>query len=321
MNDLITIIIPVYNVEGYLKRCLDSVVNQTYKNTEIILIDDGSSDNSGKICDEYAQKDNRIKVFHKANGGQSSARNLGIDNASGNYIGFIDSDDWIEREMYEVLYRNIVMYDADVSDIDAVVVENEIPFVNCEEKIKIRENADILKDYFMTDRYSCCRKLYKRTVIGNIRFIEGKINEDVLANYLFLKNSKRIVKSSLTMYYYYNNPTSTTGKIFRERDFDLLDICTQLVELSKDNKEIEHLAKVKFATAYYSILGRYLAYKSDEFENKEKRVLECHKNLRKNYIFLMKSHLNIKKKIMITVVTLFNPIKIKRILRKIKKDA
>lgn len=123
------------------------------------------------------------------------------------------------------------------------------------------------------------------------------------------------------MYYYYNNPTSTTGKIFRERDFDLLDICTQLVELSKDNKEIEHLAKVKFATAYYSILGRYLAYKSDEFENKEKRVLECHKNLRKNYIFLMKSHLNIKKKIMITVVALFNPIKIKRILRKIKKDA
>ena len=108
MNKLISIIIPVYNVEKYLEDCLNSVVNQTYKNLEIILIDDGSTDNSGKICDLYAKKDNRIVVIHKENAGVSSARNVGLKIAKGLYIGFVDPDDYIAEDMYEILYQNII---------------------------------------------------------------------------------------------------------------------------------------------------------------------------------------------------------------------
>ena len=105
-NDLISIIVPVYNVEKYLVKCLESIINQTYKYLEIILIDDGSTDGSGRICDEYAKKDNRIKVSHKGNGGLSSARNVGLDMSAGQYIAFVDSDDWLELDMYEYLMKN-----------------------------------------------------------------------------------------------------------------------------------------------------------------------------------------------------------------------
>ena len=104
MEDLISVIIPVYNVELYLRRCIDSVIKQTYKNLEIILVDDGSTDKSGEICDEYASLDNRISVIHKENGGLSSARNAGLKNAHGEYFGFVDSDDAIVEDMYEYLY-------------------------------------------------------------------------------------------------------------------------------------------------------------------------------------------------------------------------
>ena len=112
---LISVIVPVYNVESYLKVCVDSILAQTYENLEIILVDDGSKDSSGKMCDEYAEKDARIKVVHKKNGGVSSARNKGLDVASGEYIGFVDSDDSTKPNMFEILYKNMVTSDADVS--------------------------------------------------------------------------------------------------------------------------------------------------------------------------------------------------------------
>lgn len=124
MKELISIIVPVYNVEQYLDDCLISIINQTYKNLEIILIDDGSTDKSGKICDEYAKKDSRIIVIHKENGGVSSARNAGLRIAKGAYIGFVDPDDWIAEDMYEVLYSNAKKYDADVSVCKYKIVKN-----------------------------------------------------------------------------------------------------------------------------------------------------------------------------------------------------
>ena len=107
MEDLISVIVPVYNVEKYLNKCIDSIINQTYKNLEIILVDDGSQDSSGKICDEYTKKDNRIKVIHKENGGVSSARNIGLNNATGEWIAFIDADDWVDEEYLQTLFNRI----------------------------------------------------------------------------------------------------------------------------------------------------------------------------------------------------------------------
>lgn len=114
-NDLVSVVIPIFNVEKYLEKCVNSLVNQIYKNLEIILVDDGSTDNSGNIANELSKSDNRIKVYHKKNGGLSDARNFGIKQAKGKYIGFIDSDDYIENEMYEFLYNNLIENKADIS--------------------------------------------------------------------------------------------------------------------------------------------------------------------------------------------------------------
>ena len=113
MEDLISVIVPIYNVEKYINRCIDSIIEQTYTNLEIILVDDGSTDNSGSICDEYAKKDNRIKVIHKENGGVSSARNVGLDTAIGQYITFVDSDDYIEKKYCEILLKTLKKQKAD----------------------------------------------------------------------------------------------------------------------------------------------------------------------------------------------------------------
>ena len=113
---MISIIIPVYKTEPYLRKCVDSVLAQTYTNLEVILVDDGSPDDCGKICDEYAAKDSRVKVIHKENGGLSSARNCGLDVATGKYIGFVDSDDWIDPDMYETLLGLLLRYDADIAE-------------------------------------------------------------------------------------------------------------------------------------------------------------------------------------------------------------
>ena len=110
MGEKISVIVPVYNVEQYLERCVDSIINQTYTNLEIILVNDGSTDNSGKLCDELAKKDERIRVIHKENGGLSDARNRGIDEAESDLVGFIDSDDYIDSDMYEVLLKNLICY-------------------------------------------------------------------------------------------------------------------------------------------------------------------------------------------------------------------
>ncbi len=116
--DKISVIIPVYNVEPYIRKCIDSVINQTYINLEIILVDDGSTDNSGKVCDEYATKDKRVKVLHKRNGGVSSAKNAGLKEVTGKYLGFVDSDDWIEPEMYEILYNDLTFNNASFSTVN-----------------------------------------------------------------------------------------------------------------------------------------------------------------------------------------------------------
>ena len=127
MDEKISVIVPVYNVEQYLERCVDSIINQTYKNLEIILVNDGSTDNSGQLCDELAKKDDRIRVIHKKNGGLSDARNVGIDEAESELIGFIDSDDYIDEDMYELLINNMKNANADLSMCGHFDVYNNVP--------------------------------------------------------------------------------------------------------------------------------------------------------------------------------------------------
>ncbi len=204
-NPLISVIVPVYKVEPYLRRCLDSIVGQTYRNLEIILVDDGSPDNCGAICDEYAAKDGRIKVIHQENRGLSAARNAGLELVSGQYIGFLDSDDWIELDMYSYLLQNIEKYCADI----AVCGRNEIYKDKSvlrswkQPELLDREGGlwallanDLLQNY-------CCDKLFRSALWEEIRFPEGRTFEDLAVMYRLFEQARLTVCLPEAKYNYF----------------------------------------------------------------------------------------------------------------------
>lgn len=211
----ISVIVPVYNVEKYLPRCIDSILNQTYKNLEIILVDDGSPDNCPAICDEYAQKDSRIKVIHKANGGVSSARNAGIDVATGEYIGFVDSDDWIEPDMYEYLLINATKYKAEISKCGYFVSKSKTEHTPIGEdngtffsQEPIEKRKTIISNI---ENASICTAIYKRWLFDHYRLNSNlRIAEDRLLNYQFSTISKSIVITNKHLYHYFSNIDSVT---------------------------------------------------------------------------------------------------------------
>lgn len=312
-EELISVIVPVYNVEKYLERCVKSLVNQTYQNLEIILVDDGSTDKSARMCDMFAKEDERIKVVHKKNGGLSSARNAGLDVANGKYIAFIDSDDWIEADTYEYMYRILQEYHADISDIECQYATSDDDIVKTvKENIKIFKNKDVLWNYL--DRglklqnsapYSACRKLYKRECIGSKRFPNGKNSEDLLFNYEVLKTASCIVCSDVVKYHYFQNDTGISIGPLKKTDMALLDICEYIYEQEKDNtyKNIKELAKTKLARSYFSLLARIAkaGYVKADFSDIKTVTRKLTRNLRKNWIRLMRSSIPVNRKILICV--------------------
>ncbi len=206
MKDLISVIVPVYNVQNYILKCVDSIINQSYKNLEIILVDDGSTDESGKICDELALKDSRIKVIHKENGGLSDARNAGIEVSQGTYLGFIDSDDYIDNDMYMVLMSNLKNTNADISTCGRIIVTEGNESVSFKENEIICLNTfDAVKDLFVANNYvfhAAWDKLYKRELFSEIRFPVGRLFEDAAIMYRIFENAKKIVSTKKQLYYY-----------------------------------------------------------------------------------------------------------------------
>ncbi|MFR5876151.1 MAG: glycosyltransferase family 2 protein [Eubacterium sp.] len=204
---LISVIVPVYNVEKYLDECVESIVNQTYKNLEIILVDDGSTDNSGKICDKWSEKDSRIKVIHKENGGSSSARNVALDIAHGDYIGFVDSDDFIDEDMFDLLLKNALEYSAEISrcsyrfNIDGKFTDSE----EINDEIQVHSSKKILDSMkysgIINDIPVC--KVYRKDFIADARFDETLISgEDVVFNYYLYKKISRLVSQDAAKYSY-----------------------------------------------------------------------------------------------------------------------
>lgn len=222
MNPLISIIVPVYNVEEYLSKCLDSIVNQTYKNLEIILIDDGSTDNSGIICDEYSEGDTRIKVIHKKNKGVSNTRNIGIENASGEYILFVDADDEIEKDYIYVMIKEVIQSDCDL------VISNILDIFNttCRKRIIKKEN---LTGIFRNDYFTLLEllrvpfvKLYKSQMINkyNIRFCESmKLSEDQVFNFQYYSIIKNYKFINYCGYKYFHRNTFSLSKAVDKKAF------------------------------------------------------------------------------------------------------
>lgn len=210
---MISIIVPIYKVEQYIRSCIESLICQTYENLEIILVDDGSPDNSGQICDEYAKKDSRIKVIHKENGGLSDARNVGLSLAKGEYIGFVDSDDRIHPEMYEELMKSMEKYHSDIS-MCGYYKEFEdgmlLPFIFKEMEIEKREAMiKLLEDVEI--RNFVWNKLYKRQVLENIQFPEREEFEDILTLYKIFLKAQKVSNVEKALYYYRIRENSITA--------------------------------------------------------------------------------------------------------------
>ncbi len=209
-NEKISVIVPIYNVEKYLNRCIESIVNQTYNNLEIILVDDGSTDNCPEMCDKWDEKDSRIKVIHKENGGVSSARNAGLDVASGNYIAFADGDDYLDTDMFRILYEKAIDENADIVACNLIYVNDN------EELLKeswyadaaAAGNKEVLKAYF-SDSFiapGCPAKLYKASIINSkkSRFpLNVKIGEDFLFNFYVFSACEKVVHIKEGLYFYY----------------------------------------------------------------------------------------------------------------------
>ena len=221
--ELITVIVPVYKVEKYLRRCIDSIIAQSYKNLEIILVDDGSPDNCGRICDEYAKKDDRIRVIHQKNGGLSAARNTGLDIATGDYIGFVDSDDYIAPDMYEKLLSLIISENADIAICNYQMVDENGQIIKTDQGIQngVLTNYQALKELQGNNDgvfIIACNKLFSAKTIKTDRFPVGRLCED---NYIIHKLfffSKKVAVTDSRFYYY----TQRAGSIMRNKDLRFL---------------------------------------------------------------------------------------------------
>lgn len=253
---LISIIVPIYNVELYLDECIESIINQTYSNLEIILIDDGSVDNSGKICDKYAKKDKRIRVIHKKNSGVSDSRNYGIKISNGQYIAFIDSDDYVENNYIEVLYTSILDYNADIS----IVGYNKV-YNSKFEKIELSDKKTLLSsEEFLikllnvqTSYGFCHMKLYKKSILSNVLFLTNlKVGEDALFNMEICKNIKSVVINEDVLYNYRFHSNS----VVRKYDPQYVDKYQTAMEKTSEyiNKNYKNNAEIK------KNLSNYIAY-------------------------------------------------------------
>lgn len=306
----ISIIVPVYNTEKYLQRCVESLINQTYKNLEIILVDDGSTDKSGKICDDYAKKNSKVKVFHKPNGGQSTARNIALDNVTGDYIGFVDSDDWIALNTYEYLIEIIEKNKADIAFIERIQTNGKEPKIyNKKIKEVLYEDDNILEEYLKygmkTGNYGLPNYLYDSKLFKNIRFPEGRICEDIVTNYKLMKKAKRLIKSNRICYYYFQDNYSTTRNKFSKKDFDLIYACDELIRLSEDeNKKIQKMARIKRHRSDFSLLAKIAYYGIREEENYDKQINEMIKSIKTNYFELIKTNMKFIRKIQLTAFVL-----------------
>lgn len=228
MNPEISIVVPVYNVEDFIHDCIQSILDQTFKNFELILVNDGSTDKSGAICDEYAEKDQRIRVIHKENGGQSSARNSGIDAAKGNYIGFIDSDDWIDPEMYKILYTKLVENSADITACNLMQYDKDADKnLYCNKTDDVSYDRDSAMDeLYLNERltFSPCNKLYKKNLFEGIRFKEGYILEDMDFSYRMMHQAKKVYYTGQALYNYRYNEKSTMRKVFSKKRLDEFEV-------------------------------------------------------------------------------------------------
>lgn len=279
-KELISVIIPVYKVEDLLDRCVNSILNQIYSNLEIILVDDGSPDNCGAVCDQYATEDKRIRVIHKENGGLSSARNAGLKIATGKYVTFVDSDDYINNNMLEILYNNLLAANSDISicNFQSFSDESEVMTsdLNILDDFTTYSNEESL-EILLYNRITNCSwgKLFRKELFDDIEFPEGKIMEDLATTYKLFAKSKSISISKKKLYFYYLRPNSIMRSEFSNKKIEGMDaIVEETVFIKSRFPQLINAAICnEFRCSYENLL---------KIPHNKRKSVEKYKLLRKN---------------------------------------
>lgn len=286
--DLISVIVPVYQVENYLNQCIESIIEQTYTNLEIILIDDGSKDNCPQICDDWSIKDKRIKVIHKKNGGLSDARNVGLDIAKGKYIAFIDSDDWVDSRYIELLYNSLIKSEADISacSIQKVYDADSVDPYNLNPKLQLVTPKEAIKDILYDRRFKTVawNKLYSKEILSGERFIVGRIHEDEFFSYKVFDKDQKLVFVDASLYKY----RQRSGSIMSSpslKHLDLLDAYLNRIKFLENNyTDLASKDKLNFCIACINFYKDFLKSDSDF----KKIALNRIKNYRRKVKFNIK---------------------------------
>lgn len=293
-KEKISVIVPVYNVEQYLGRCVDSILEQTYQNLEVLLVDDGSPDSCGDICDKYAKEDSRVRVLHKENGGLSDARNAGIELATGTYVAFIDSDDWIEPQMMEVLYTTLLCHDADIAECSYrnLYADMDMEETACTGDVTVGDNIFALEamldwHYFKPNAWN---KLYKKSVIGSIRYPKGRIHEDEFTTYKFFYQAKKLAYIDFSFYNYdRRRPNSITGEKFSEANLDACWAFRERVDFFEAHKIKKLEKKMNDIYCWQVLEAAYKCYQNNISGDKVNSLI---KQVQKDVAYLEKHKVN-----------------------------
>ena len=275
---LISVIVPVYKVELYLRRCVDSILAQTYPNIEVVLVDDGSPDRCGDICDEYAKEDQRVIAVHRQNGGLSAARNSGLEACHGEYIGFVDSDDYIHLEMYEQLYHDITAFQTRLAFCHTDVIRREkSDGKRYGTESEVRPNTYVMRRALEESIWwSACTKLYHKSLFEGIRFPEGKTNEDMPVTIRVFDRCDNIAINHNKLYYYYIREDSITTSRLNPRKFDIIDNASDVTEYLRDtHPEMVPAAQSILLSNALGLLLRLRNYKKDDLESERKKALSA----------------------------------------------
>ncbi len=305
---LVSVIVPVYKVEDYLDKCVKSIVAQTYKKLEIILVDDGSPDNCPAMCDLWAQKDGRIKVIHKPNGGLSSARNAGLDISCGNFVMFVDSDDWIDESTVQSLLA--ISEDADIIMCGfSIEYEDGTTFQENSGNKKL-EGSDILGEFILDNiRPEVCGKLYRLELFSDTRFDETiKYAEDLDMNYRLMKKASKFISTDEGFYHYVRRAGSITSTDMTVGRANLYKITARFVEESRYNSDIYEKSICRHARILFATLSRLLS--SDESVSGGKEISGTYsekifEEIRKYGKYILKNrYLSIKYKVSVIIVAI-----------------
>ena len=309
----ISIIVPVYKVEKYLDRCVESIRKQTLKNFELILVDDGSPDQCPELCDAWSRRDSRIHVVHKENGGLSSARNAGLEAARGNYIGFVDSDDWVAEDMYELLYGMMIESDADYASVGMCITKTERQNKSQPDPQKrVLLQDELFMDFFRVSdseiHYCVCDKLFKKEILDNVRFWEGMRFEDIDFIFNVLQNSKKGICSNQVKYFWFYNEDSITRSRLIPEDMQLLTVWNKIVAVCRRKyPEYVYFARMNYERAYMGLLAKSARFgvddRYDDWKKDKKRLLS---HLRKNCFVLLHWRMPVSRKALLLALAL-NP--------------